>query len=275
MERITVNKPLAGTFRWLGVNGTEIDAPSQIEDRPIAVKEGGERTVVTDTAGSMRFTASVGKNGLLRLVQIRPAGGEDTGPCVNRVSVTCAENARFEWYRVVLGGTRTFDSCSVTLAERNGSFLSEVGYRLAGDEELDTNLEVIHLGERTTSAIHAAGVLRDRASKLFRGTIDLRRGCAGSVGNESEDVLMMDETVRSRTLPVILCGEEDVVGNHGATVGRPDEDLVYYMCSRGLPRELVYERMARAKLNSVISKIPDTDARRQLCKALGWEEDAE
>ena len=51
-----------------------------------------------------------------------------------------------------------------------------------------------------------------RQSKIFRGTIDFRNGSSGSVGNEKETVLMLGEDVVNKTVPLILCAEEDVVG---------------------------------------------------------------
>lgn len=253
MEKITVNKPLTNTFGWLNVNGTEIDAPDRPEEVIVTVGDGEERTVVLEDAASVKVSAAVGKNGVLRLVQTRLGG--DTG--VNDVRVDCAENARFEWYRVVLDSAATYDNCSVTLRGDGSSVLVEYGYRLGGDQRLDVNCEAIHLGKRAQSQINASGVLEGRAFKLFRGTIDLRRGCSGSVGNEVEDVLLLDETVRNQTIPVILCAEEDVVGNHGATIGRLDENLIFYLESRGMEREDIFEMMARARVDAVINKIPD------------------
>ena len=260
MEKTIVNKPPVNTFGWLGVNGTEIDAPQAQEYMSFALGAGEKRTVVVE-ASAVKLTAVLESGAVLQLVQVSRSESESR---VKDISVRCAENARFEWYRVVLGGTATYDNCTATLEGPGSSFAAEIGYRLGGDEKYDMNLEVIHLGEKTKSDIHAAGVLRDRANKLFRGTIDLRRGCSGSEGNEIEDVLLMDETVGNVTVPVILCGEEDVVGNHGATIGRLDEELVYYMCSRGLSREQVYDRMAQARIDAVIAKIPDENTRREL-----------
>lgn len=267
MDKITVNKPLANTFGWLHVNGTEIEAPAHTEETAITVSEGEERTVVLADTASAKVTAQVGKNGVLRLVQARRGG--DTG--ANDIRVDCAEGARFEWYRVVLDSAATYDNCSVTLRGDGSSFLTEYGYRLGGEERLDVNCEAIHLGKKTESRINASGVLSGSAFKLFRGTIDFRRGCSGAVGNEVEDVLLLDENVRNQTIPVILCAEEDVVGNHGATIGRLDENLIFYLESRGMERGDIMDMMARARIDAVIAKIPDEAAARSLSDG---EEDA-
>ena len=264
-----LNQPLANTFGWLGVNGTEVDVPEPAETLSFVLSEGEERTVVLDSAPPFQpVTASLAAGAVLKLVQLRRGG---TGTAVSNLRVRCADGARFEWYRVVLGGAAAYDNCSVELAGDGSSFLAEIGFRLGGDERLDLNCEAIHTGRKTTSDIHAAGVLSDRARKLLRGTIDLRQGCAGAAGNEFEDVLLLDETVRNQSVPVILCAEEDVSGNHGATIGRLDEGLVYYLESRGLPRDAVYDRLAKAKLDTVLRRLPDERLRREL---LGEEEEA-
>lgn len=73
------------------------------------------------------------------------------------------------------------------------------------------------------------GALRDGAKKIFRGTIDFKTGASDSVGNELENVLMLGDDVENKTVPVILCSEENVVGNHGATIGELDEDTMFYL----------------------------------------------
>ena len=269
-KEMIVNRPLANTYGWLHVNGTKISQPDSVETADFSLKAGEERTVVVENTGKALYTtAELSENATLRLVQLWRGGAGER--LINDVNVRCGENARFEYYRLILGGGETFDNCAVTLEGDGSSFGCEIGYRLGGDEKLDMNLSAIHTGRKTTSHINASGVLRCRSFKLFRGTIDLRRGCAGAVGDEVEDVLLMDETVRNQTVPVILCAEEDVVGNHGATIGRIDESVVFYLQSRGLTREAIYEMMAQAKLNAVITKIPEAKLRCDLLTDLRGE----
>ena len=248
----------------------EGSAAGSMESVCLEAANGSELTVIMDYhsiiggagLGAVQTKAVVGKNAVLRLVQVQRLGGGYT--LLNNIGVQCGENARFELIRLVLGGQHTYDGCSVALDGDRAAFSCEIGYRVGGEGRLDMNYEAVHTGRRTESEIRAAGVLRDRASKIFRGTIDLQKGCSGSVGNETEDVLLMDETVRNRTVPVILCGEEDVVGNHGATIGRLDENLIFYLQSRGMTRDEIYELCARARIDAVIRKIPDAETIRRL-----------
>jgi Fe-S cluster assembly scaffold protein SufB len=72
----------------------------------------------------------------------------------------------------------------------------------------------------------------------------------------------MDDNVRNQTIPVILCDEEDVEGNHGASIGKIDDELMFYMKSRGIDERSIYETMAKAFMDKVVAKIPDEETRK-------------
>ena len=259
---ITVNKPLAETFGWLQAGAKRIDLQDKIQTINYALGPGENRVLFLEDPGASEYEITLGEGARLDLVQLREASGKKLS--YNNVRVKCGDKAYFGWYRVVLGGAESYDNCSVTLAGKESAFEANVCYRLEGTEKYDLNCEAIHTGKRTQSQISASGVLADKASKLMRGTIDFRTGCSGSVGNETEDVLLLSEEVRNQSVPVILCSEEDVVGNHGASIGRPDEDMLFYMETRGVDEETACEMLARAKIDSVIRKIPDTSIQEKI-----------
>ena len=231
---ITVNKPLAETFGWLQAGAKRIDLQDKIQNISYVLGPGESRVLFLEDPGASEYEITLGEGARLDLVQLREASGKDLS--YNNVRVTCGDKAYFGWYRVVLGGAESYDNCSVTLAGKESSFAANVCYRLDGTEKYDLNCEAIHTGKRTESAISASGVLADRASKLMRGTIDFRTGCSGSVGNETED----------------------------ASIGRPDEDMLFYMETRGVDEETACEMLARAKIDSVIRKIPDESIREKI-----------
>lgn len=259
-----VNVPIAKTFGWLGVNGTETEPPDgKVRTEELFIKAGESRTVLIETESEeLIWSADVSDGSLLRLIQVSSGGKRQ----ISRILVKCGQNARFEWYRIILGGTEVFDQCTAELKGDGSSFQAEIGYRLKGQESLDMNVEALHIGRKTKSMIHASGVMSGESSKILRGTIDLRKGCKGAVGNELEEVLLLDPSVKNRSVPVILCSEEDVVGNHGATIGRLDEQLSYYLQTRGLSAKEAEKMMARARVKTVIGKIPDEAIRERILK---------
>ena len=259
---ITVNKPLAETFGWLQAGEKRIDLQEEIQNTNYVLAPGESRVLFLEDPGASEYEITIGEGARLDLVQLRETSGKKLS--YNNIRVKCGDKAYFGWYRIVLGGAESYDNCSVTLAGKESTFEANVCYRLDGTQKYELNCEAIHTGKRTQSMISASGVLADRASKLMRGTIDFRTGCSGSVGNETEDVLLLSEEVRNQSVPVILCSEEDVVGNHGASIGRPDEDMLFYMGTRGVDEETACEMLAQAKIDSVIRKIPDASIRERL-----------
>lgn len=202
------------------------------------------------------------KDSVIRLIQIQRVGRETT--FINDIGGYCEDGARIELVQLYLSGKNRYEGCEIKLAGDGSSMSAEIGYVAAGKERLDMNYCVRHIGKKTECAINAAGALRDTAFKLFRGTIDFVKGSAGSVGNEKEEVLLIDEKCVNQTIPIILCAEEDVVGNHGATIGKPDEELLFYLESRGIPAQECYNMLAAAKLLAVCGKIPDDGIRNEI-----------
>ncbi len=218
----------------------------------------------SDASGlvAVQTKIKVGDNSTLKIVQVQRLEGEMK--FFNDLGIFCGENAKVSLIQLVLAGKETFTGCRCVLDGEGSIFNADVGYLLGDDQRLDMNYWAIHGGARSISDINASGVLRGNAYKLFRGTIDFRRGAAHSVGGEKEDVLLMSDDAVNGTIPLLLCGEEDVEGNHGATIGRLDDALVFYLESRGLNRESAYEMMAQARIDAVCQKITDENLRREI-----------
>ena len=72
----------------------------------------------------------------------------------------------------------------------------------------------------------------------------------------------------NRTIPLILCDEEDVEGNHGASIGKLSEETMFYLTSRGIKEDEVYRMMARARLDLVTAMIPDEMIRERIHRYL-------
>lgn len=112
--------------------------------------------------------------------------------------------------QVVVGKGDVYDGIWTELQKDHASLQAEIGYLLQNQQKFDVNLNVRHFGKVTESTIQADGTLMDAAEKIFRGTIDFVRGSADSVGAETEQVLLLGDDVVNKTIPVILCAEENV-----------------------------------------------------------------
>ena len=177
--------------------------------------------------------------------------------------------SQFRYTRLELGGAVTVCGAKAVLSARSAAFDMACAYMGTGDEYLDFNDVANHIGRETGSEMHVFGVLGGTADKILRGTIDFRPGAGRSVGHESESVILMSPGVRNRTVPLILCGEEEVEGQHAASAGRLDEDALYYLNARGISPEEARRLMIEAGFRPVADRIPDAKLRDEVLEALG------
>ena len=235
----------------------------ELSSYEINVGEDAEACVVMDLYSAPEVLAEAGiklryniaKGGRLTIIQTQRLGRGVT--LIDDIRGEVGERAEFNLIQVILGGKNTYLGTTAELLGRHAALDIKLAYLVQGDGALDINYVANHIGKKTESNIKVNGVLRDRAKKLFRGSIDFKNGCAGSVGAEIEDVLMMDEGVVNKTVPLILCAEEDVEGTHGATIGKLSDEMMFYLRSRGIPDEEIYEMMARARIDAIAADIPD------------------
>ncbi len=182
---------------------------------------------------------------------------DDTGAALG-------ENASFRMVQAELGGGRVYIGTQPELIGDRSSYETRTGYLGRGDRRIDVNYNVVQRGRKTSAQMSFDGVLDDKCQKTFRGTIDFRKGSKGSKGDEQENVLLLSDDIVNKTLPIILCEEEDVEGRHGASIGQLDEDMLFYMASRGIGQKEAEQIMVRARLGAVVREIPDLALRAEL-----------
>lgn len=167
------------------------------------------------------------------------------------------EGARVNVRHVVLGGELTVTGLAADVRGDTARLDIDTRYLASGSEQRDFNYVVRQRGRKTVSNMNANGVLTGASKKVLRGTIDLVHGCKGSEGSEQETVLLASEGVDNKTVPTILCDEDDVAGNHGATIGHVRPEQLFYLESRGVSAEAAEALFIRAKLEDAALSAPD------------------
>lgn len=167
------------------------------------------------------------------------------------------EGARVNVRHVVLGGELTVTGLAADVRGDTARLDIDTRYLASGSEQRDFNYVVRQRGRKTVSNMNANGVLTGTSKKVLRGTIDLVHGCKGSEGSEQETVLLASEGVDNKTVPTILCDEDDVAGNHGATIGHVRPEQLFYLESRGVSAEAAEALFIRAKLEDAALTAPD------------------
>jgi Fe-S cluster assembly scaffold protein SufB len=79
---------------------------------------------------------------------------------------------------------------------------------------------------------------------------------------------MLGDDVVNKTVPVILCSEEEVSGTHGASIGELDEETLFYFESRGIDKEKAENIMARASVERLVGLIENANEKELIEKTL-------
>ena len=103
------------------------------------------------------------------------------------------------------------------------------------------------------------GTLKDTAKKNFKGTIDFKRGCKKAKGDENEFCMLLSPKAKSLALPMLLCTEADIEGNHSTASGKVDEKSLFYIMSRGFSESEAIRLIVRARFNNIIERIKDEE----------------
>ena len=287
MSNVKLNTLPVPTYSWLGVNDTQreldgFDAQTVTLTEPktsidissdsafeITADGGDSKFAVmfigADQSAQIKTSVDVKQGSSVKLVQVF----ESKAQTVASVSAKLEGSARFELVQLYLGTADTVSEIDTVLSGRKSEFTANIGYLLGGDDKLDINLNAKHFGRKTKSSITAKGVMDGASSKIFKGTIDFVNGSAGAVGAENEDVLLIGDKVINKTVPLILCAEEDVEGSHGASIGRVDEAHIFYMQSRGIPDEKIAQLMAQSKIAQIVGTIGDEQTQSRINSTLG------
>jgi len=114
-----------------------------------------------------------------------------------------------------------------------------------------------HNGNDTDSEAMFNGALKDHAHKNWKGVVDLRPGCVSADGKIGDYSMMFSDTVKNKTAPILLCAEKEVAGNHAASVGRLNKEMLFYIMSRGFDKKQAESMMLEATFSKALDKIED------------------
>ena len=174
------------------------------------------------------------------------------------------ENSKVNYYIVDFGGKNSITNYYSNLIGDNSDNQINTIYLGKKDQLFDINYIVELRGKKSNVNIEVQGALKDEAKKHFKGTIDFKRGCKKAKGNENESCMLLSNSARSLALPMLLCSEEDVEGNHSCSSGKVGNKELFYIMSRGFSIEDAMKLLVRAKFNNIISGIKDEELKEKI-----------
>lgn len=177
-------------------------------------------------------------------------------------------NAKVKYTMVEFGGKNAVTNYYTNLTgEKSENTLNTI-YLGKENQLFDLNYIGELRGAKSNINIEVQGALKDTAKKHFKGTIDFKKGCKKAQGNENEACMLLSDTAKSLALPMLLCSEEDVEGNHSTSSGKVGEKEIFYIMSRGFELKEAMKLLVRAKFNNVIENIKNEDLKNQILEEI-------
>ena len=243
-EATVVIAAFAGDAGDSGANASDANASDDSANASDALPTSAALTRIVVEAGA-------------KLHLIEMLGVNEGQQHLESVGLEVHQDAAVDVKQYALGGSTIGLGLTANLVGARARLDLNNRYHATHEETLDINHLVRMRGTSTRAQLTESGVLNEAAKKTLRATIDLVRGAKDAQGNEIETVMILGDDVVNKTMPVILCDEDDVAGNHGATIGSVSPEQLDYLAARGLSRQDAEQLFVRALFEDAIINAPE------------------
>lgn len=170
-------------------------------------------------------------------------------------------DANLDWIFGSVGSKLTKTFTELDLAGQGSTGRMSGFYFVEDDQHLDQDTQQNHLAANTVSDLLFKGGLVDRARSVWQGMIYVAPGAQKTDGYQANRNLILSEKARADSIPGLEILADDVRCTHGATIGQLEEEPIFYLMSRGLPREEAERLVVDGFFAPVMDRIPFENVR--------------
>ncbi len=175
---------------------------------------------------------------------------------LKQLVVDAGRDSSIEWLNTYLGGSITFGKSTFRLAG-NGSHVTTYECIFADKEQnIILATESLHQAPNTIGHIYNRAVVTDHSTASSIGLATVKNEAPNADSNVVESALLVGDNASSNSFPFLAIDTSEVKAGHAASVSKLDEDLVFYVMSRGLPRDSTEQLLIRGYLDPVIQMHP-------------------
>lgn len=173
-------------------------------------------------------------------------------------------NAQLDWVVGNMGSKLTKAFLEI-LIDGRGAWSRMSGMAFLDEQQfVDQDTLQVHNAPDTTSDLLFKTALTQEARSVWQGMIKVVQGAQKSDGFQKNENLLMRNTARADSIPGLEIEADDVRCTHAATVGKLEEEPVYYLQTRGLPRIEAERLIINGYFWDVLERIPFEDIRQRL-----------
>ena len=213
--------------------------------------------------------------------QVRLAHYQDWGAGevydISTKRVEIARDAHVGWVPVHLGGHMTKQTLDIVTAEQ-GSNMRHTGlYFTERDEHLDLFTTDLHEAGHTTGDTVWKGALTGESRASYEGLIEIVPNAQESHTYLQTHSMLLSQKAKADAIPSLIVKTDNVSASHGGTVGELDEEQIFYMTTRGIPRREAVRILVEGYFEEVVQRLEDAGleslVRRRIAEKLSAAED--
>jgi Fe-S cluster assembly protein SufD len=177
-------------------------------------------------------------------------------------------NSQFHGFSMMTGAKLTRNNLNIALNGEGASATLNGLYIIAEDQHADNHTAVDHRVPNCTSNQLYKGILNDSSRSVFNGKIFVRPIAQKTNSYQLNKNLLLGKDCRVDTKPQLEIFADDVKCTHGATIGQLNDEEVFYLQTRAIPRTKAVKMLARGFVDDILNTIPSDAIRRKLNKFL-------
>lgn len=216
-------------------------------------------TFQSETQDEEALTSAVvelmlGENARLRYVQVQDWGRNVWNFMTERSILQ--RDAEMKNLQVTLGSKFSKNSIGShlrgenSLAEMLGIFFAD------GNQFFDHHTWQLHESPHATSDLEYKGALKEKSRSVYSGLIKVFEGAQRTDAYQQNRNLVLSNTARADTIPNLEISANDVRCTHGATVSQVEDEHLFYLMARGIPKSEAQKLIVEGFFRPVIDRIP-------------------
>jgi Fe-S cluster assembly protein SufD len=171
--------------------------------------------------------------------------------------VEIQRDAHCGWVPIHLGGHLTKQTLDIITAEKGSDMRHNGLYFTEGDEHLDLFTTDLHEQGDTTGDTVWKGALTGDSRASYEGLIHIVQGAQNTNTYLQTHSMLLSPKAKADSIPSLIVQTDNVSASHGGTVGEIDEEQVFYMMTRGIPRREAVRILVEGYFEPVIGKLED------------------
>ncbi len=204
--------------------------------KEVTISANENKIIVTDHLGNTDIKIQEGAN--LTFVSLLKKGWEETKKLNFHLE---GQNAEVNFIAMILG---------------------------TGEETFPFETVSTHTTTNTNAYYFTRGAMLDKSRVDYRGNLVIKPGAQVTDSYLAHHSLMLSKNAKTNTIPCLEIEADDVKAGHAATIGKVDEDMLYYLATRGIDAETAKDLLIKGFMEAELHKIPSEELRQILTEEI-------